>query len=258
MSTLSEQKESESLNSTLHKAANSLIYASQQSILLVEDTAAHAAIIRRVFSDTAWELEHVTRAEDAIRSYEKNSHRIVLLDLTLPDMSGIELLTKLKTINPSSVVIIITSRDEVKTSVEAMQKGARDYVVKSDPQELSTKILAATTKAWNSRITEAENYLIEQTKIVELVKSQRLKAIETLVRTVCHEVNNPLSGVVALSQLLSQKDGVDDDVSRLADEILKSANQVAEVVKKLKNVGDDVIEFGGQEIIAIDSSSTTE
>ena len=136
--------------------------------------------------------------------------------------------------------------DQVPVSVEAMRKGAWDYVVKSDPQKTAEEIVSAVERAWHRHLKASEAKLIEQSKIAELVKSERLEAIEVIVRTVCHEVNNPLSGVVALSQLLQQHKSVDQDVQRLAEGILRSAKEVADVVQKLRGIQDDPVECTGK------------
>ncbi len=240
-------------------AAEKLIRVRKHELLLVEDTAAHAAIIRRAVNPNVWQIEHVTRAGDAVNSFERNPERIVLLDLSLPDNSGLQLLVRLRQINPDAPFIVCTSTDQVAVSVEAMQRGAWDYVVKGEPKETSERIVAAIERAWKARLHLAETQLIERTRLVELVRSQRLEAIETIVRTVCHEVNNPLSGVVALSQLLRQNDKLDVDLQRLADGIIRSAKEVADVVQKLKHVGDQVVEFGGREIFStVEDDSSVE
>jgi nitrogen-specific signal transduction histidine kinase len=120
-----------------------------------------------------------------------------------------------------------------------MRRGAWDYVVKSDPKESADRIVSAVDRAWKGRLRVSETNLIDQSRLVEMVRAQRLEAIESIVRTLCNEVNNPLSGVMALSQLLQQKGGLDDDLQRLANGIVKSASQVADVVAKLKNVSDE-------------------
>jgi DNA-binding response OmpR family regulator len=236
----------------LEDAAQRLLRSKDRKVLLIEDTAAHAAIIRRALSPQ-WEVSHVTRASAALDEFQADPNLIVLLDLSLPDSDGFQVLTRLHRINAAAPVIVVTALEQVSASVEAMKRGAWNYVVKSDPKETEDRIREAVQHAWTKRQVAAQEYLIEQTRIVEMVRNERLHAIELIVRTVCHEVNNPLSGVVALSQLLSQHDKakLDDDLKRLAGGILQSAQEVARVVQKLRSVGDQETEFGGQKIIDI-------
>lgn len=245
------QSTSQSLREQLFDAASRLVSSIDRKILLVEDTAAHAALIRRTIDLQLWEVQHVTTGQDALDAFEEGSRRVVLLDLTLPDMDGLSVMQSMLQINKNAKIVIITAADNVATSVAAMKHGAIDYVVKSDYEQLKTKITTAIDTAWMSAIEGAEKELIEKTKVLELVKSERLNAIETLVRTVCHEVNNPLSGVVALSQLLLQKN-ISEEANRLAKQIVLSADKVTEVIDKLRVVSDDVVEFGGQQIFSLE------
>jgi ActR/RegA family two-component response regulator len=222
----------------LHKAALELIEAKSKKLLLVEDTAAHALIVSRAIDASIWDFKHVTRGDAALQTYVQDPSRIVLLDLSLPDASGLDVLRQMLQINSQAVVIVVTSIDQVHTSVEAMKIGACNYVVKADPTETSSNISKAIEEAWQTRLRKSEYCLLEKSKLIELVRTERLEAIELVVRTVCHEVNNPLSGVMALSQLLSKSSDLDGDLQRLADGIYGSALEVSEVIKKLHNLSD--------------------
>ena len=235
----------------LHQAAEDLITARRRTILLVEDTAAHAVLIQRILRSAAWEVEHVTRASAAIESFEQDPHRIVLIDLSLPDSDGLQLLARLKTFNPHAPFVIVTATDRVSVSVDAMKRGAWDYVVKDDPEITEKQLLAATDRAWLGRVRAAEARLLEISRLVETLRAERLEAIEVIVRTVCHEVSNPLSGVVTLSQMLRENKALDGNLQQIAEGIVRSAQQVREVVDKLKTIGDTVVDFGGQPIIDI-------
>ena len=241
--------------SKLDEAAERLLRAKRRDVLLVEDTAAHAALIRRALETEGWEIEHVTRASTAILSFTRDPDRIVLLDLSLPDGDGLSVLSEISRYNSDAPVIVVTAREQVSASVEAMQKGAWNYVVKGEPRETAEKLREAVETAWIRRLQAAEARLLEQSRIRQMVKSERLQAIELIVRTVCHEVNNPLSGVVALSQLLSQNEKLGDeaDLKRMAEGIARSAQEVARVVQKLRSIGDNETEFGGKQILDIDS-----
>jgi len=77
-----------------------------------------------------YRVEAFSSAEAAIESMPSNIPDMVLLDVGLPGMSGIQALEKIKQINPDMIVIMITAFEDVSTVVEAMKLGAYDYVVK--------------------------------------------------------------------------------------------------------------------------------
>ena len=250
----SAQEKDLSVDDRLHQAAEDLITARRRTILLVEDTAAHAILIQRILKGANWEVVHVTRASAAIEEFERDPQRIVLLDLSLPDADGLQLLARLKTFNPYAPFVVVTATDRVSVSVDAMKRGAWDYVVKDDPETTEKQLLAAVDRAWLGRVKAAETRLLEISRLVETLRAERLEAIEVIVRTVCHEVSNPLSGVVALSQMLRANEALDGNLHQIADGIVKSAQQVREVVDKLKTIGDTVVDFGGQQIIDINQN----
>ena len=250
MSETSAEKEL-TVDDRLHHAAEDLIIARRRTVLLVEDTAAHAVLIQRILRSANWEVEHVTRASSAVEAFEKDPDRIVLLDLSLPDSDGLQLLARLKTFNAHAPFVVVTATDRVAVSVDAMKRGAWDYVVKDDPEVTEKQLLAAVDRAWHGRVKAAETRLLDISRLVETLRAERLEAIEVIVRTVCHEVSNPLSGVVALSQMLRATEALDGNLQQIAEGIVRSAQQVREVVDKLKTIGDTVVDFGGQQIIDI-------
>jgi DNA-binding NtrC family response regulator len=75
-------------------------------------------------------IETFSNAEEAVSAVEKNRPDLVLLDIGLPGMSGIQALKKIKKIDPDIVVIMITAYEEVDTVVSAMKLGASDYIIK--------------------------------------------------------------------------------------------------------------------------------
>ncbi|HQH28694.1 MAG TPA: response regulator, partial [Oligoflexia bacterium] len=226
-------KNTDSLNELLFSAAGTLVHARERSVLLVEDTAAHAAIIRRALDPSIWAVQHVTRGSLALDAFSENPHAIVLLDLSLPDSSGLLVLKRLRALNADAPIIVVTSIDQVSMSVEAMQAGAWNYVVKADPKETAARITSAVEEAWQRRIKSAEARLVDQARIAQLVRNERLEAVESLMRALCTEVNNPLSGILALAQILLEHRNLEPDLRQIAENIALSAAKALEVVQRL-------------------------
>lgn len=99
-------------------------------ILLVEDDVSMAAVYRSYLTGLAYQVEHVETGQEALRYMQKETFDGILLDLTLPDMNGIEILKKVN-IDELPIEVIVTTGDcSMSTAIEAMQLGARDYLVK--------------------------------------------------------------------------------------------------------------------------------
>jgi DNA-binding NtrC family response regulator len=76
------------------------------------------------------EVLFASSGKEALDIAEKRFFDLVLLDMRLPDISGIDVLKKIKSLQPLSEVLIVTGHASVETAVEAMKAGARDYIEK--------------------------------------------------------------------------------------------------------------------------------
>lgn len=230
------------ISSELLKTSEALIRAQERTILLVEDTAPHAALVQRSLAYDSWTIRHVTRRKTALDDFKANSNQIVLLDITLPDCDGLELLMELKAINPNSPIIVVTSLEDVRKSVEAMQRGAWDYVIKEEPMKFSENLRNAINKAFAERITRIESQLAQFCRVNQMIRDERLQAMEEVIRTVCAEVNNPLSGLMTFTELVKKrlsKTVLNTEETDLIEKLSQSAEKVASAVKKLKlSLGD--------------------
>lgn len=100
-------------------------------ILLVEDNSDHAELAERALTkDTAWTVKHVDTVEDARRSLDDSGFDLVVLDYELPDGDGLDLLDYLRDARRSDPVVFLTGQGSEDVAMEAMQRGALDYLVK--------------------------------------------------------------------------------------------------------------------------------
>jgi two-component system response regulator PilR (NtrC family) len=101
-----------------------------EKILVVDDEATLRDRLAGVLREEGW---HVHTAQDgtaALREVSETDFDLVICDLMLPDLNGIDILKKVKEINPDVIFIMITAYPTVENAVEAMKIGARDYMVK--------------------------------------------------------------------------------------------------------------------------------
>ena len=102
-------------------------------ILLVEDSASDAALLQEnILLSGATDISiSVVQSLNEAKDHLKNNHTdAVLLDLTLPDSSGLETVTRLRNACPDMPIVVLTGVDDVKTGVEAVRTGVQDYLVK--------------------------------------------------------------------------------------------------------------------------------
>jgi DNA-binding response OmpR family regulator len=99
-------------------------------VLVVEDTAALAESLARGLGEEGFEVERAARGRDALELLARSPVDVVVLDLGLPDLDGVQVLERLRAGGDVVPVLVLTARDAVESRVQALDAGADDYVVK--------------------------------------------------------------------------------------------------------------------------------
>lgn len=103
---------------------------SSSRVLLVEDTPSLSALYKEYLRDLEIALTHAPTGSVAVDLLSKQEFDLLLLDLNLPDIPGLQILRKMQDMNKIVPTIIISANNTVEKAVEAMKFGARDYIVK--------------------------------------------------------------------------------------------------------------------------------
>ncbi len=111
-------------------------------ILVVDDNEDVLALLKDYLQDLKGHTLYTARnAEEAIQQYKAHQPSVVLLDVLLPGVNGIELLGRIKRLDPKAHVIMISGVDNEDVAKSAMQKGAADFITKPlDLEYLETQI----------------------------------------------------------------------------------------------------------------------
>jgi len=129
------------------------------AVLVVDDDTAHRTMLRTLLSGWGYDITEADDGESAITQVEGHPFDLVLIDIRMIRMSGLEALPKIKAINPAIPVIIMTAYSSVETAVDALKKGAYDYLTKPlDFDELKL----AMERAMEHRQLKEENRLLKE------------------------------------------------------------------------------------------------
>ena len=129
-------------------------------ILLVDDEKDMLLLLERIISEERdHELSSETNPLRALELFKKDDFDLVITDLKMPKMDGITLLHELKGLRPDVAVVVITAYATIETAVEAIQKGAFDYVTKPFRRE---RILITIDKAMKWQEMVRENLALKQ------------------------------------------------------------------------------------------------
>ena len=137
-------------------------------ILIVDDEASVRDSLYQWFKADGYRVDTAEEATGALKKIQDSPWDIILLDVRMPGMDGIELQRRIKQIDPSIVTIIITAHASVETAVQALKEGAFDYVTKPiDPDDLGRLVRNAVEK----RKLVAENIQLRRQIEEKLIES---------------------------------------------------------------------------------------
>ncbi|MDD5127539.1 MAG: ATP-binding protein [Dehalococcoidales bacterium] len=109
----------------------------KKSILVVDDELDFLAVIRRILKVKGYEVTTASSAGDAIACAQEHFYSVAILDISLPDMAGTELLSILLKIHPDTVAVMLTGHSSVQNAVTSLNRGAFAYLEKPmDPEHL--------------------------------------------------------------------------------------------------------------------------
>lgn len=131
-----------------------------KTILIVDDDPLILKTLSTHFSKSGYEVLTADDGKEGLQRYSESMPDLVILDIRLPDLDGLEALRRIRDIDPKAIVIIITAYDDMKTTVEAIKSGAFEYLVKPlDFLELDLTI----NKAFQiSKLEDKLHYLMEE------------------------------------------------------------------------------------------------
>ena len=131
-----------------------------KSILIIEDDALVRKTLTSQLAKRGFEVATAETGEDGVRSFAESSPDLVLLDVRLPDIDGLEVLRRIREKNRRAIILVMTAFDDMKTTVEAVKLGAFEYLVKPlNAAELELVI----DKAFQARALEEKfSFLVEE------------------------------------------------------------------------------------------------
>ena len=158
------------------------------NVLVIDDELIVLESCNRILNDEGYSVQAVQTGREGIDRLNKGKFDIVLTDLMMPDISGMDVLRKIMQIHPDTVVIMITGYSTVQTAVDAMKLGAYDYIPKPfTPEELSEAVDKALEK---KRQDDKRIYpRIEESEVRDglhdlMGRSQRMQEVYRMIKRV--------------------------------------------------------------------------
>lgn len=138
------------------------------NILIIDDEKAIRKTLTEILSYEGYKIEEASDGEEGLQKFREKIFDVVLCDIKMPKLDGIEFLDKVREINPDIPVIMISGHGTIETAVEAVKKGAYDYIAKPpDLNRLLITIRNATDKT--NLVTETKVLKRKVSKVEEMI-----------------------------------------------------------------------------------------
>lgn len=225
-------------------------------VLVVEDEPEVLELVRLSLERDGHTVRDARDGQEALANLD--GVEVVVLDLVLPDIDGVEVLRAIRVRDVDVPVVVLTARDGLRDKIEALDSGAFDYIVKPfAPEELLARVRAA------QRVRDAQSIMAE---LAEKLRAEQIydpltelpnrRALEFRLGEECARMAR---GLGPSSVMLCDIDGVGEINDELGVDVGDRAIcEVADIISATCRRSDVVFRYGGEEFFVLLSGSATE
>lgn len=204
-----------------------------RTALVIEDNPADAALVRALLDGTEFVVRVAHRLADGAGIASSETLDIAILDMSLPDAHGLEVLFQFQQAAPDVPVVILSGDNDEERARAAVQSGAQDYLLKSAVTEGALRRAlryAIERNGLHKRLAASVSELEKQRESV--LELNQLK--NDLIATLAHDIKGPLTSITGFAELL--EDGVLDGA-----EATDAARTIRTNAQRLANLANDVL-----------------
>ncbi len=214
-----------------------------KTLLLVDDEEDIRDVLSISLEDRGYLVHTAENGEDALKIYAQVNPSIVITDIKMPGMDGIQLLHKLKQADPDIEVIMITGHGDLELAIQSLKLEATDFVTKP----INDDILEIALKRAHDRIlmrrklrayTENLEKLVEE-KTRQLIDAERMAAVGETVAGLSHAIKNIAGGLKGGAFVLEKGITLDNRTY-----LLQGWEMVKGNVDRIRNLSLDLLNYG--------------
>jgi len=212
----------------------------EATIIVVEDETDTRATLCHTLEDIGYRAIGLKTGANALEMIRRSPFNVVITDIKLPDIDGMEILELAKEMNPDVAVIMMTSYASMETAVDAINQGAYAYFVKPiNPGEIKTAIANALSQQSllqeNKRLVES---LQQSNKLLFEANEELKKATQAkseFLAHMSHELRTPLNVIIGFSELMINEvpGKISKEQRRCLDDTLTSGKQLLDLTSEV-------------------------
>jgi signal transduction histidine kinase len=214
-----------------------------ETILLVDDEPGIRNVLSISLADSGYTVHTAENGNEALRLFRALCPPIVLTDIKMPDMDGIELLQRIKAESPDTEVIMFTGHGDMDLAIKSLKHEATDFVTKPIHDEvLEIALRRAREKiAMRAQIREYTHNLerLVDEKARQLIAAERMAAVGQTVTELSHAIKNIADGLKGSIFVLGK--GIELNNKKY---LLEGWQMVETNVAKIKNLSLDLLNYG--------------
>lgn len=213
-----------------------------RKILLVDDEPGIRKVLGILLSDIGYQVLTAQNGEEALKIFNESGPPLVLTDIKMPGMDGIQLLQKIKAEQPETEVIMITGHGEMELAIQSLKYDAVDFITKP----IHDEALEIALKRANEKIdlkTQIRDYTENLEKLVsekteKLIAVERLAAVGETVAGLAHAIKNIAGGLTGGTFVLEK--GIELDNKTY---LRQGWDMVKENVRRIKSLAMDLLNY---------------
>src|SRR3982750_303400 len=138
------------------------------TILIIDDEKAIRKTLSEILSFEGYKIDEASDGEEGLKRFKDKTYDVVLCDIKMPKMDGMEFLEKSRQANPDVPLIMISGHGTIETAVEAVKKGAFDYI--SKPPDLNRLLITLRNATDKTQLmTETKTLKRKISKVQEII-----------------------------------------------------------------------------------------
>jgi signal transduction histidine kinase len=207
---------------------------------VIEDDPLYGEIIGhrlRAARNPAFRMARRATLREGVVALRDLAFDIILLDLSLPDSSGMETIDTIRSVSPHLPVVVLTGLNTQDLAVRALHRGAQDYLVKGNDEKLIPRALRYAVERGRtlSELNESRRKL--EVAQLQLIQAEKMESVGRLSAGVAHEVKNPLAIIQMGVDFLRKRPVADDPL------VVSTLDDVSEAVDRALGIVQGLLDF---------------